>query len=297
MLYGMPVYRLRGKLLPLVHLHETLGDPPRTAAAPGAGDGDDLRDTAEVHIVVLKADDRQFGLVVEAVHDTEEIVVKPLGKHLKGVPVFAGATIMGDGKVSLILDVLGLAKRSGVVAESHERARLDEAVAVAAGDDVVDQETMLLFRSPDNGRMAIPLGRVARLEEFPRSAIERVGHELLVQYRGEIMPVVELATLVVERRVVPRSPLHDPDGLVQVVVFSNDGAHVGLIVEQILDIVDDSLANKRPPGRPGVLGSVVIAGRVTELLDVEALLRRAQPGAAWAEIKAGGHGEEVGHGA
>ena len=294
MLYGMPVYRLRGKLLPLVYLGETLGDPPR--AAPVAVDGDDLRDLAEVHIIVLKADDRQFGLVVDSVHDTEEIVVKPLGKHLKGVQVFAGATIMGDGKVSLILDVIGLAKRSRVVAESHERARLDDAVAVLPVDDA-DQETMLLFRSPDNGRMAIPLGRVARLEEFPRKMVERVGHELLVQYRGEIMPVVELSSLVVERRQIPRSPPPDVDSLIQVVVFSNAGAHVGLIVEQILDIVDDSLANRRPPGRPGVLGSVVIAGRVTELLDVEALLRRAQPGAAWAEIKAGASGEEVGHGA
>jgi two-component system, chemotaxis family, sensor kinase CheA len=294
MLYGLPVYRLRGKLLPLVYLGETLGETPRAAAGPA--DGDELRDTAEVHIVVLKADDRQFGLVVEAVHDTEEIVVKPLGKHLKGVPVFAGATIMGDGKVSLILDVIGLAKRSRVVAESTERARLDDAVAVTTSDDA-DQETMLLFRSPDNGRMAIPLARVARLEEFPRSMIERVGHELLVQYRGEIMPVVELSSLVVERRQIPRSPPPRADDQIQVVVFSNHGAHVGLIVEQILDIVDDSLANRRPPGRPGVLGVVVIAGRVTELLDVEALLRRAQPGAAWNEIKAGGLGEEVGHGA
>jgi two-component system chemotaxis sensor kinase CheA len=145
--------------------------------------------------------------------------------------------------------------------------------------------------------MAIPLARVARLEEFPRSIIERVGHELLVQYRGEIMPVVELSSLVVERRQIPRSPPPQADDKIQVVVFSNQGAHVGLIVEQILDIVDDSLANKRPPGRPGVLGVVVIAGRVTELLDVEALLRRAQPGAAWAEVKSAVLGEEVGHGA
>ena len=294
MLYGTPVYRLRGKLLPLIYLGDTLGEP---VAPPPAGppDGDALRDSAEVHIIVLKADDRQFGLVVEAVHDTEEIVVKPLGRHIKGIPVFAGATIMGDGRVALILDVIGLAKRSRVVAESHERARLDHAVAIAEiADD--DQQTMLLFRSPDDGRMAIPLSRVARLEEFPRAMIERVGHELLVQYRGEIMPVVEIASLVVERRTHLRSPPPRDDGMVQVVVFHQHGTHVGLIVEQILDIVDDGLANRRPPGRPGVLGSVVIAGRVTELLDVEALLRRTQPGAAWAEISAATPGE-VGHGA
>ena len=196
--------------------------------------------------------------------------------------------------------MLGLAKRARVVAESQERARLDRAVAVAAADGD-DQQTMLLFRSPDDGRMAIPLSRVARLEEFPRSTIERVGHELLVQYRGEIMPVVELSSLVLERRSIARSAAPPDAGLVQVVVFSHGGAHIGLIVEQILDIVDDSLANPRPPGRPGVLGSVVIAGRVTELLDVEAVLRRAQPGAAWAEASAAAAAEltskEVGHGA
>ncbi len=286
MLYGTPVYRLRGKLLPLVYLGEALGQPaqsvePELADPAGA---EPPRD-AEVHIVVLRADDRQFGLVVEAVQDTEEIVVKPLGKHLKGIPVFAGATIMGDGKVALILDVLGLAKRARVIAESRERSRLDHAVAVAAVDGD-DQQTMLLFRSPDDGRMAIPLSRVARLEEFPRAMIERVGHELLVQYRGEIMPLVELASLVPERRIAPRTAPPADTGPAQVVVFSHDGAHIGLIVEQILDIVEDSLANTRPPGRPGVLGAVVIAGRVTELLDVEAVLRRAQPGAAWAEASA-----------
>jgi two-component system chemotaxis sensor kinase CheA len=188
-----------------------------------------------------------------------------------------------------------------VVAESQERARLDHAVAVAAADGD-DQQTMLLFRSPDDGRMAIPLSRVARLEEFPRSMIERVGHELLVQYRGEIMPVVELSSLVLERRAVARTAAPSDGSLVQVVVFSHGGAHIGLIVEQILDIVDDRLANPRPPGRPGVLGSVVIAGRVTELLDVEAVLRRAQPGAAWAEASAASAAaelasEEAGHGA
>src|SRR5262249_20382932 len=171
MLYGMPVYRLRGKLLPLVYLGDALGQPsaPLPASSPGGdADSDAPGDAAEVHIIVLKADDRQFGLVVEAVHDTEEIVVKPLGKHLKGLQVFAGATIMGDGQIALILDVIGLAKRSRVLAEGQERARLDAAVAIdeTASDD---QQTMLLFRSPDDGRMAIPLSRVARLEEFPRS--------------------------------------------------------------------------------------------------------------------------------
>ena len=278
-LYGTPVYRLRGKLLPLVYLSDALGQP-------NTG-GDD-----EVHIIVLQADDRQFGLVVDTVCDTEEIVVKPLGRHLKSIPVFAGATIMGDGKVALILDVLGLAKRGRVVAEGQTRGRLDPAV-LASASERAELQTLLVFRGPDDGRMAIPLAQVARLEEFPRRVLERVGPELLVQYRGEIMPVVELAALLVERRPAPRPAWPE---MVQVVVFAHADRHVGLIVEEILDIVGDSLASPRAPGRPGVLGSVVIAGRVTELLDVEAVLRRAHPGAAWAQ-PGDGAGEEAAHGA
>ncbi len=270
MLYGAPVYRLRGKLLTLVYLSDALGQP----ATPG---------DEEVNIIVLQADDRPFGLVVDAVFDTEEIVVKPLGKHLKSVPVFAGATIMGDGTIALILDILGVAKRARVVSEVQQRGRVEQLQITPGERD--DLQTLLVFRGPDDGRLAIPLSRVARLEEIPRHQIECVGQELLVQYRGEIVPVLELAVLLSDRRTARRlgtAPAW-PE-MVQVVMFSHDGVHVGLIVEQILDIVEDSLANPRPPGRPGVLGSVVIAGRVTELLDVEQVLRRAKPGAAWTEI-------------
>ena len=106
MIHGAPVYRLRGNLLPLVYLNRQL----QREASSGRDEGDRRRH-GEINIVVLQADDRQFGLVVDAIHDTEEIVVKPLQKQLKGISTFAGATIMGDGKVALILDVLGLAQR------------------------------------------------------------------------------------------------------------------------------------------------------------------------------------------
>jgi two-component system chemotaxis sensor kinase CheA len=262
MLHGAPVYRLRGKLLPLVYLADALDD--RTSTPPDV-----------VNIVVLQADGSQFGLVVHGVQDTEEIVVKPLGKLIKAT-VFSGATIMGDGRVALILDIVGLAKRSRVVAERAERGRL-ELAANAGGRDEAEKLTLLVFRSPDDGRMAIPLSSVARLEEFQRSLLEFAGNEQLVQYRGEIMPVLELDTLVPERRSIHRHSEPQPTDLLQVVVFARDGNHVGLIVEEILDIVDDSLTHRRPPGRAGVLGTVVIQGRVTELLDVEAVLRHARP--------------------
>jgi two-component system chemotaxis sensor kinase CheA len=268
LIHGAPVYRLRGKLLPLVYLAEALRESPSEDDA--------------VTIVVLKADERQFGLVVHAVQDTEEIVVKALGKHLKGTAVFAGATIMGDGLVALILDIVGLAKRARVMTEGQERGRQELATVAASSEGA--KQTLLLFRSPGDGRMAIPLSRVARLEEFPLSLVERAGDERLVQYRGEIMPVLDLKSVLVERRSASR--ISDAEAAVtgassetiQVVVCSHEGGHVGLIVEQIIDIVEDSLAQRRPAGRAGVLGTVVILGRVTELLDVEAMLRCARPG-------------------
>jgi two-component system chemotaxis sensor kinase CheA len=280
MLHGAPVYRLRGKLLPLVYLADALDD--RTSTPPDV-----------VNIVVLQADGSQFGLVVHGVQDTEEIVVKPLGKLIKAT-VFSGATIMGDGRVALILDIVGLAKRSRVVAERAERGRL-ELAATSGGRDEVEKLTLLVFRSPDDGRMAIPLSSVARLEEFQRSLLEFAGNEQLVQYRGEIMPVLELDSLVPERRSIHRHSEPQPTDLLQVVVFARDGNHVGLIVEEILDIVDDSLTHRRPPGRAGVLGTVVIQGRVTELLDVEAVLRHARPMLSVGAM-AGAHDEVVAHG-
>ena len=111
--HGVPVYRLRGRLLPLVYLDQALQleRTPESAALIGSA----------ATIVVLQADDRQFGLVVDEIIDTEEIVVKPLGKKLKGVKIFAGATIMGDGRVALIIDVLGLAQEANIVSEVRSR--------------------------------------------------------------------------------------------------------------------------------------------------------------------------------
>src|SRR5204863_6055217 len=116
LVHGAPVYRLRGRLLPLVYLNRELG---LTANSENEGSTDDA-----VNIVVLQAEDRQFGLVVDGINDTEEIVVKPLSKHLKGLKAYAGATIMGDGKVALILDVLGLAQSASIVSQARDHSVL-----------------------------------------------------------------------------------------------------------------------------------------------------------------------------
>ena len=140
-------------------------------------------------MVVLQAEDRQFGLVVDGINDTQEIVVKPLSKQLKGLMVYAGATIMGDGRVALILDVLGIGQRSGVLAESREQAR---AVAEQKTLSGVEQQRLLLFRAGSFERLAVPLSLVARLEEFPQSSIEHAGGCQVVQYRNRILPLIPL---------------------------------------------------------------------------------------------------------
>ena len=186
---GASVYRLRGKLLPLVYLDREL----KVTRA-----GERQKDQA-TNIVVLQADERQFGLVVDEINDTEEIVVKPLGKHLKGLKSFAGSTIMGDGRVALILDVLGVAQASNVVNEARSRA-LAEKEAEAAAATQGEKQTLLLFTGPGGGHMAVALDRVGRLEEFPIASIERAGEIEVVQYRGEILPLMFLSEVLEERR-------------------------------------------------------------------------------------------------
>jgi two-component system chemotaxis sensor kinase CheA len=265
MLYGAPVYRLRGQLLPLAYLNREL---KLTGAAAEISDTQLEADV--VNIVVLHADGRQFGLVVDEINDTEEIVVKPLSKQLKGLTCFAGATIMGDGKVALILDVLGVAQRANVVCEVHDRALQDNK---KAGDETDERQTLLLFTAGQNARLAIPLSMVARLEEFPRSKIERSGHQEVVQYRGQILPLIDLAKYLPNDG-GPAAATSDP---LQVVVYSEQGRSVGLLVGKINDIVQQTLAVKRQAGQEGILGSAVIQDKVTDLLDVAGIIRAADP--------------------
>ena len=157
----------------------------------------------ELNIVVLQADDRHFGLVVDDIHDTEEIVVKPLQKQLKAVTAFSGATIMGDGRVALILDVLGLAQRAGVISRDRERAVSETPAAPA--EPVGDRQTVLLCDARGGGRMAIPLAAVSRLEEFPRSAVERVGGQDVIQYRGAILTLVHVSRVLKNGRAAART--------------------------------------------------------------------------------------------
>jgi len=258
MLYGAPVYRLRGQLLPLIYLNRELGLAELSEAKPEV-----------VHIVVLQADGQHFGMIVDAINDTEEIVVKPLGKQLKNIPCFAGATIMGDGKVALILDVLGLAQLSKVIAETRDRALTEKPAESARADD---RQTLLLFHAGKNSRLAIPLSMVARLEEFPLHSVERAGDQEVVQYRGQILPLIQVSKYLTqtETAAAPQDPM-------QVVVYSESGRSIGLVVSRIHDIVQETITVKRETPRRGIVGSAVIHDKVTDLLDVRGIIRAAEP--------------------
>lgn len=253
---GAPVYRLRGNLLPLIYLHDELKVEKK-------------EDSDTVNIVVLQADSRQFGLVVEGVNDTEEIVVKPLSRQLKEISAFSGATIMGDGKVALILDVMGLAQAARVVTKNRESARLGSSEKTQKQGS--EKQTLLIFGIGKERRMAIPLSMVARLEEFKRSDIELSGQQDVVQYRGEIMPLIYLA------KIFNGDDSGAEKETVQTVVYTQNGKSVALVADKILDIVEEVITVQRSSSREGTLGAIVVQNQVTDLLDAEAIVRANDP--------------------
>jgi two-component system chemotaxis sensor kinase CheA len=267
--HGTPVYRRRGSLLPIAYLNQVL-------------ELQSAERTEALSMVVLQAEDRQFGLVVDGINDTQEIVVKPLGKQLKGLTLYAGATIMGDGRVALILDVLGIGQRSGVLTEFHEQPRASGKPKLQAE---TEQQRLLLFQSGSFERLAVPLSLVARLEEFPRSSIEHAGGGQVVQYRERILPLVSLCG-VLEPGAPDEGMTADP---VQVVVFNDGDSSVGMVVDQILDVVEEAVTARQKSGRKGLLGSAVVGKRVTDFLDLNDVIHAVEGN--WS---AGPHGQSNG---
>jgi two-component system chemotaxis sensor kinase CheA len=242
--HNAPVYRLRGNLLPLVYLRDQLGLSP-------VGESD------SVTIAEAAAGDQSNGLVVDSVVSSEEIVVKPLGQLLAGNPAFVGATILGDGGVALILNVLGIAERSGVIDGNAVRA----AASTAASGPAANNRTSLLVVAIGTERAAIPLVDVARLEKISRSSIERSGGRDLVQYRGALLPIIGLSELV-------GGAVDDTQDPVPVIVHDFRGRSVGIIVDRIVDIVETDLSTVTSSS------DVVVAGRITQIVDIKAVLEQ-----------------------
>ncbi|WP_068087210.1 chemotaxis protein CheW [Polycladidibacter stylochi] len=245
-----PVLRLRNKLLPLVHMSTLLG----------FDDHEEELDADNGFIVVMQVGSHTYGVVVDGVFHTEEIVVKPMSSMLRNLDMFSGNTILGDGSVIMIIDPNGVAAAmasdasSGMVDNSVD-AIAEKSMAVSEEDGKV---SLLLFRAGTHEPKAVPLSLVTRLEEFDVAQIERSNGRDLVQYRGTLMPLVY----------VNETASHKDEGTQPMLVFSDSGRSMGLVVDEIVDIVEDRLNIEVVSERPGVLGSAVIKEKATEVLDL-----------------------------
>ncbi|MCU0716251.1 MAG: chemotaxis protein CheA [Pirellula sp.] len=254
---GAPVYRLRGKLLPLVFLNEAL----RTGASETNANLESL------NIVVLKAEDRQFGLVVDRIIDSEEIVVKPLSKQLKGLTAYSGTTIMGDGKVALILDVIGLAKSSSVLSSNPETNGVE--MQDKNSNNGSNSQTLLVVDVNESERCAIPLSQITRLEKLDPRRIEVSNHQEVIQYRNCILPLMRLD------RVLGTGGSYREDTEIDVIVYTTDERSVGLVVHQVVDITETVVKVEKKSTQIGRTGSMILLDQVTELLDLPGLLSLA----------------------
>ena len=260
-----PVLRVRGTLLPLVALRDVLG----LARAPRPGhQGEPGLPTV---IAVLDADARRFGLIVDRVLDIEEIVVKPIHARLRGVGVYAGATLLGDGRVALILDVPGIAAR----ALTGHWVEAQREPGGAAPAPVPGGEQVLVVAAGDGRRVAIPLGAVTRLERVSRDAVEQAGGREVLQYRRGIVPLVRLDRALGGKQEPVGGDLRAQEHLV--VIFTRGARTVAVAVGKVLDIMDDDPARHSQVDDRGVAGSTVLGKRVTELLDVRRAVLLGDP--------------------
>jgi two-component system chemotaxis sensor kinase CheA len=236
-----PVLRLRNRLLPLVSLTELLK----------LGTEDKGENAA--HVVVAQVGQHVMGIIVDRVFDTEEIVVKPVAPILRHVTMFSGNTILGDGSVIMILDPNAIARASSVGSGSETKLLRPSVVDTQTS---ADKTAMLLFRAGETRRMGVPLGLVARLEDIPRDKIEMSCGSPVTQYRGKLMPLIAIDAAIDQEK--PTQPL---------LVFTEGDRIMGLMVDEIIDVVEDRLDIELAGVRPGLLGSAVIGGQATDVLD------------------------------
>lgn len=261
--HDSPTYRLRGRLIPVLDLSDVLGNDRATPEATAQG----------TSLVVLQADGGRFGLVVDGVEDIQDIVVKPLGRQLRGISVYAGATIMGNGQVALILDVAGVAQQaSAVSANGEERPSLDEDSEVTAG---AQGESLLLVALADARRAAIPLAAVSRLETVSGAAVEQSAIGWVMQSRGGVVPLVDLSAPLGAGRLVgvENGDLH------VIVVHGPGGRRIGLVVSDVIDVAEQPGPLEDADQRPGLAGVTVIDGRVTDVVALDGLLAVTAPAA------------------
>ena len=248
-----PVLRLRNRLLPLVSLSDLL-----------KLESDESTNDDEVFIVVTQVGTYAFGIMVDRVYDTEEIVVKPVSPILRNLPFYSGNTILGDGSVIMILDPKGISSTTGEASVSANRAADKDAASESREEDS-DKTTLLIFRAGGQELKAVPLALVARLEEIDVEAVEVSHGQRVIQYRSQLMPLI------------PIDHMHEwaSEGRQPTLVFTDRDRSMGLIVEEIVDIVEDHINIELKADQPGLVGSAVIAGKATDIIDAGFYLTQA----------------------
>jgi two-component system, chemotaxis family, sensor kinase CheA len=270
---------LRDRMVPLLHLCDALGTARGTSAA------------AAWNVVLVDTGTLEYGLVVEELHDTVEIVVKPLGRHLKGIPDYAGATILGDGKVAAILDVAGLAARGNLTAGAGKAMARGPAGATGQSGGEEEYSLLLLFRNGPLECCALPIYQISRIERVRPRQIEHVGGRRTMQYRGASLPVLALADVASVER------LSESQAWV-VVVFEHSGRSMGLLAAEPLDMIESQVVLDGVTLRQkGIAGSAILKKNTTLIVDIPDLVRHACPEAAEAEAAPPEQARDQGNGA
>ena len=311
MINDSPVLRLRNRLLPLISLRDLLklepepiiaapeplleieSDAENEADADTDEENDELaaaeaaaasEDTAEVEeaaddavdamaelaqensdelfIVVTQVGNNTFGIIVDRVFDTEEIVVKPVAPILRDISFYSGNTILGDGSVIMILDPNGIATAAGQMDSQDIAAEKDASSTAGASDE---KTSLLVFRAGGNELKAVPLALVARLEEIDMATAETSHGEVMVQYRGQLMPLIPFDT----------GHQWATEGRQPILVFTDQERSMGLVVDEIVDIVEDRLKIELSTDSAGLVGSAVVDGKATDIIDAGYFLTQA----------------------
>ncbi len=265
MIKDAPVVRSRDRLLPVVDLRERLN------VATGVGEEfEPASENTRGFVMVIRARGMQFGILVDRVLRTEEIVVKPMPATLRGIVEFSGATILGDGRVIMIVDPNGL--RAAVSASAEAAAAKKASREEESEEPENDRQLLLLFKAQTQNRKVLPISLITRLEDVDLTKASESNGQWHIQYHDELIPLVWFGDAPTGEQ--EHAPL---------LVMSDAGRSMGLIADQIIDIVEDTVSVQIPSEHDGILGSAIIKGEPAEVIDVAYFLGRAS--AHWFEPK------------
>lgn len=243
-------FRLRGEIIPVLSLSKVLNRPQQSQ---------------EKNLVILNAGDRFFGLLVDQIYDSEEIVVKPLGRWFKNIPLYSGATIMGDGKLALILDIVGLMKMLGVALEELEKGLAEEKVLT------IEETQFILIFEVGKDNFAVPLALISRLDKVKSDQITTIGGKEVLLYKGKVIPILRIENYL---------PISYPEygEEVSVLFFTEREKTVGIICSRIVDTLETTLeVDTTIYQQPGVIGHRIIHDRTVLFLDIFKIIEMFDP--------------------